>query len=172
MENMEQGLNVEDAVKRLLNAGERKEGESSGADAKEVADSTATPERTGLADEEQVIDLAMIKTDPEKLYPLIYYAIKRKLKEWEQSMAERPGKFLPFDLSKLRTKTAHITHGDTIDHIKHSAQGKRAAVTQVQSGEYLKPLFKLLRSRVRNCLSVYCSLLTALFRCRTFLRTC
>ena len=41
--------------------------------------------------EEQVIDLSLLQTDPDKLYPLIYYAIKRKLKEWEQYMAERPG---------------------------------------------------------------------------------
>lgn len=34
------------------------------------------------------------------------------------------------------------------EHIKRSMQGKLAAATQVQSAEYLKPLFKLLRSRV------------------------
>ncbi|KAF8515375.1 Prp18 domain-containing protein [Hysterangium stoloniferum] len=70
-----------------------------------------------------VIDLGLIKTDPDRLYPLIYNALKRTLKEWEESMAERP------------------------DHIKRSMQGKLAAATQVQSAEYLKPLFKLLRSR-------------------------
>ncbi|KAI0029759.1 Prp18 domain-containing protein [Vararia minispora EC-137] len=69
------------------------------------------------------IDLALVKTDPDKLYPLIYYALKRVLKEWEQSMAERP------------------------EHVKRTTQGKLAAATQVQSAEYLKPLFKLLRSR-------------------------
>lgn len=37
------------------------------------------------------IDLNMVKTDPEKLYPLIYYALKRVLKEWEESLADRPG---------------------------------------------------------------------------------
>lgn len=36
----------------------------------------------------------------------------------------------------------------TLEHIKRSMQGKLAAATQVQSAEYLKPLFKLLRSRV------------------------
>ena len=34
--------------------------------------------------------------------------------------------------------------------VKESQQGKLAAATQVQSAEYLKPLFKLLRARVRH----------------------
>ncbi|KAH7341308.1 Prp18 domain-containing protein [Rhizoctonia solani] len=75
------------------------------------------------AEENTILDLALIKTNPDKLYPLIYYALKRVLKEWEQSMAERP------------------------DQVKRSTQGKLAAATQVQSAEYLKPLFKQLRSK-------------------------
>lgn len=86
MEHMEQGLNVEDAVKRLLG----QEGEA-GKDGKEKAAEAGTGPVAERSDEEQIIDLALIKTDPDKLYPLIYHAIKRKLKEWEQSMAERPG---------------------------------------------------------------------------------
>ncbi len=39
-----------------------------------------------------VLDMALIKTDPDKLYPIIYYALKRVLKEWGESMAERPGR--------------------------------------------------------------------------------
>ncbi|KAG6336368.1 hypothetical protein ID866_2725 [Astraeus odoratus] len=70
-----------------------------------------------------VIDLELVKTDPDKLYPLIYYALKRTLKEWEEAMDERP------------------------EHVKRSTQGKLAAAIQVQSAEYLKPLFKTLRSR-------------------------
>jgi len=70
-----------------------------------------------------VLDLALIKTDPDKLYPVIYYALKRVLKEWGESMAERP------------------------EHVKRTRQGMLAAATQVQSAEYLKPLFKLIRSR-------------------------
>jgi len=113
MEHMEKGLNVEDAVKKLVGQEQASTGKES------------SPAGGGGAagPEEQMIDLELIKTDPDKLYPLIYYAIKRKLKEWEQYMAERP------------------------DHIKHSVQGKRAVATQVQSGEYLKPLFKQLRQR-------------------------
>lgn len=39
----------------------------------------------------EILDLGLIKTDPDKLYPIIYYALKRALKEWEQWMDERPG---------------------------------------------------------------------------------
>ena len=39
-----------------------------------------------------VLDLALIKTDPDRLYPLIYYALKRTLKEWEEAMDDRPGR--------------------------------------------------------------------------------
>ncbi|GBE88452.1 pre-mRNA splicing factor [Sparassis latifolia] len=70
-----------------------------------------------------VLDLELIRTDPDKLYPVIYYALKRTLKEWEEWMDERP------------------------EHVKRTTQGKLAAATQRQSAEYLKPLFKLLRSR-------------------------
>ncbi|KAG6820491.1 hypothetical protein H0H93_016553 [Arthromyces matolae] len=70
-----------------------------------------------------VIDLDLVKTNPDKLYPLIYYALKRTLKEWGDAMEERP------------------------EHVKRTTQGKLAAATQVQSAEYLKPLFKTLRKR-------------------------
>ncbi|KAF9523542.1 Prp18 domain-containing protein [Crepidotus variabilis] len=72
---------------------------------------------------DSVLDLSLVKTDPDKLYPLIYFALKRRLKEWEEAMEERP------------------------ENIKRTTQGKLAAATQVQSAEYLKPLFKSLRSR-------------------------
>ncbi len=135
MEHMEKGLNVEDAVKKLVGkeqTGNGKESTPGGGSA------VAGPE-------EQIIDLELIKADPDKLYPLIYYAIKRKLKEWEQYMAERPGEF---PVSFITFCTYSVS-----DHIKHSVQGKRAVVTQVQSGEYLKPLFKQLRQRVRRLLA-------------------
>ncbi|KAF8349007.1 Prp18 domain-containing protein [Amanita rubescens] len=70
-----------------------------------------------------VLDLGLLKTDPDKLYPMIYYALKRTLKDWEETLDERP------------------------EHVKRSTQGKLAAATQVQSAQYLKPLFKTLRSR-------------------------
>ncbi|KAF9067208.1 Prp18-domain-containing protein [Rhodocollybia butyracea] len=72
---------------------------------------------------EGVLDLSLVKTDPDKLYPIIYYALKRVLSEWGEAMDERP------------------------EHVKRTTQGKLAAATQVQSADYLKPLFKTLRSR-------------------------
>lgn len=71
----------------------------------------------------EILDLDLVKTDPDRLYPIIYWALKRTLKEWEQWMDDRP------------------------EDVKRTTQGKLAAATQRQSAEYLKPLFKLLRSR-------------------------
>ncbi|KAF8602835.1 Prp18-domain-containing protein [Ceratobasidium sp. AG-I] len=107
LEEMEGALNMEEIEK---NAEHPDKG-------KGVAEAKA------VGEENTVLDLALVKTNPDKLYPLIYYALKKVLKEWEQSMAERP------------------------DQVKRSTQGKLAAATQVQSAEYLKPLFKQLRSR-------------------------
>jgi hypothetical protein len=41
------------------------------------------------------------------------------------------------------------------EHVKRTTQGKLAAATQVQSAQYLKPLFKLLRSRVHPHFAVF-----------------
>lgn len=38
-----------------------------------------------------ILDLSLVKTDPDKLYPIIYYALKRVLSEWGEAMDERPG---------------------------------------------------------------------------------
>ncbi|ODN81026.1 hypothetical protein L202_03126 [Cryptococcus amylolentus CBS 6039] len=70
-----------------------------------------------------ILDLKLIKTDPNKVYPIIYYALKGVLKEWEAWMDNRP------------------------EEIRRSTQGKMAAATQVQSAQSLKPLFRSLRSR-------------------------
>ncbi|KAJ7475666.1 Prp18 domain-containing protein [Mycena latifolia] len=70
-----------------------------------------------------VLDLGLIKSDPDKLYPIIYFALKRTLREWGEAMDERP------------------------ENVKRTTQGKLAAATQVQSADYLKPLFKSLRAR-------------------------
>ncbi|GAA5870933.1 hypothetical protein JCM8547_000036 [Rhodosporidiobolus lusitaniae] len=74
-------------------------------------------------EEEVIVDLALVKTNPHKVYPQVYHAFKRVLKEWELSLDARP------------------------DAIKRSAQGKMAAATHATSAEYLKPLFKSLRKR-------------------------
>ncbi|CAE6425790.1 unnamed protein product [Rhizoctonia solani] len=117
LEEMEGTLDKEEIERR---AGHTDKGKAD--DPSESSKRGDTP-KAAAAEENTIIDLALIKTNPDKLYPLIYYALKRVLKEWEQSMAERP------------------------DQIKRSTQGKLAAATQVQSAEYLKPLFKQLRSK-------------------------
>ena len=38
-----------------------------------------------------ILDLSLLKTDSDKLYPMIYYALKRTLKDWEETLDERPG---------------------------------------------------------------------------------
>lgn len=42
-------------------------------------------------DAETQVDLTLIKTDPDKLYPVIYYALKKTLAEWGEWMDQRPG---------------------------------------------------------------------------------
>jgi pre-mRNA-splicing factor 18 len=91
-----------------------------------------------------ILDLSLVKTDPDKLHPVIYYALKRTLKEWEEAMDERPGSF--FDRLFLRSRQRICA----VEDIKRSMQGKLAAATQVQSAENLKPLFRTLRSRVSD----------------------
>ncbi|SPO25384.1 related to pre-mrna splicing factor 18 [Ustilago trichophora] len=84
--------------------------------------SKSTTEREGVG-MNSVLDLNLIKTDIDRVYPIIYYTLKSLLEEWADSLASRP------------------------DDIKHTMQGKLAAATQVQSADYLKPLFKKLRKR-------------------------
>lgn len=103
-----------------------------------------------------IIDLGLVKTDPDKLYPLIYYALKRTLKEWGDAMDERPGGSLYCYHHPLYPWLL------VLEHIKRTTQGKLAAATQVQSAEYLKPLFKTLRSRVCRPAVSLCSVLTHL----------
>lgn len=99
---------------------------------------------SGAEGGESVLDLELLKTDPDRLYPIIYYALKRALKEWEESLAERPG------ISSFLVHFPSRWLISVVDSVKRSTQGKLAAATQVQSAESLKPLFKLIRSRVRS----------------------
>ena len=63
---------------------------------KEMADKARKKEgREGRDIGVEVLDLNLVKTDPDKLYPIIYYALKRTLKEWEEYMDDRPGMFTP-----------------------------------------------------------------------------
>lgn len=92
------------------------------------------------------VDLALVKTDPSKLYPIIYAALKQTLAEWGQWMDARPGE----QLHRLIREQASLTFHIIAENVKRTMQGKIAAATQVQSGEYLKPLFKQLKARVSH----------------------
>ncbi len=50
-------------------------------------------EKSDAQDGMTLVELELIKTNPDKLYPLIYYALKRALREWGESMEERPGTY-------------------------------------------------------------------------------
>lgn len=134
LENMDRGLDLEELQKRTtsinpvvdkLRNGDREASSGPAASESEGDASDAGPGagKATTSREDELVDLNLVKTNPSKVYPQIYYGIKKVLKEWEQSMSERP------------------------DHVKRSQQGKLAAATQQQSAEYLKPLFKQLRKR-------------------------
>jgi len=61
---------------------------------KNVGDSSSAGKRKDESkDSVDILDLDLLKTDTQKVYPIIYYALKRKLKEWEEWMDQRPGTF-------------------------------------------------------------------------------
>ena len=61
---------------------------------KNVDDSSSSGKRRDeTKDSVDILDLDLLKTDPQKVYPIIYYALKRRLKEWEEWMDQRPGTF-------------------------------------------------------------------------------
>lgn len=53
--------------------------------------SSAGKRKDESKDSVDILDLDLLKTDPQKAYPIIYYALKRRLKEWEEWMDQRPG---------------------------------------------------------------------------------
>ncbi|GAA5839762.1 hypothetical protein JCM9279_005160 [Rhodotorula babjevae] len=142
MEGQEIGLELAEVARRS-NAGgaaaaaAKDKGKGKGKETPKDGSATATPEpAAGPApeaagekkepkpkDEDVLVDLDLVRSNPHKVYPQIYHALKRVLKEWEQSLADRP------------------------ENIKRSQQGKMAAATCATSAEYLKPLFKSLRKR-------------------------
>lgn len=87
LEEMEGTLDKEEIERR---AGHTDKGKQVGKD-----DEAAKPDvqKSAIVDENTIIDPTLVKTNPDKLYPLIYHTLKRVLKEWEQSMAERPGEW-------------------------------------------------------------------------------
>lgn len=98
----------------------RARGEASGA---------GTPQPSSKSEEKakqytsELLDLELIKTDFNKLHPIIFWNFKALLKEWEEYLEARP------------------------EDAKKSAAGKLASTTQLQSAQNLKPLFKKLRNR-------------------------
>lgn len=60
-----------------------------------------------------VLDLSLVKSDPDKVYPLIYYALKRVLKEWGEAMDARPG-------MSVRTIAWTVTYNPLIQSISNA----------------------------------------------------
>ncbi|KAL1925020.1 uncharacterized protein VTP21DRAFT_4674 [Calcarisporiella thermophila] len=108
LESLESGMELE-VLKKQADSGEDT---GSGNDEKSKEDLKELP-----------IDLGLLRTEPDKLYGLIYVYLKRRLKDWEQYMKDRP------------------------DHVKHSTQGKLQAAMQKQSEQYMKPLFRRLKTK-------------------------
>ncbi|KAI8384760.1 Prp18 domain-containing protein [Radiomyces spectabilis] len=69
------------------------------------------------------IDMELIRKDRDQLYMQIYTYLVHTLDEWEEAMDARP------------------------EEEKRSGQGKRAAVMQKQTAEYIKPLLRQLKKR-------------------------
>lgn len=68
------------------------------------------------ADTPEVLDLELVKTDPDKLYPIIYYALKRTLKEWEEWMDERPGNCFHVVLCAVRCDMNTSQKASSVQH--------------------------------------------------------
>ncbi|EST05548.1 Prp18 [Kalmanozyma brasiliensis GHG001] len=115
------GLQQDEATKTALGDIEASAPEDAEAKVDDAADTKPTS-RQGVG-MDSVLDLGLIKTDIDRVYPIIYYTLKGLLQEWADTLSTRP------------------------DSVKHTMQGKLAAATQVQSADYLKPLFKKLRKR-------------------------
>lgn len=47
----------------------------------------------GAAREDTQVELGLLKTEPDKLYPVIYYALKKTLADWAAWMDARPGMY-------------------------------------------------------------------------------
>lgn len=100
MEGMDKGLDLEELQRRAMNPALQKlidaqakdgsAGPESGSDAEGSGAETASASKE--ARENEPVDLALVKSNPSKVYPQIYFGIKKVLKEWEASMAERPGR--------------------------------------------------------------------------------
>jgi pre-mRNA-splicing factor 18 len=99
LEGMDKGLDLEELQRRtgnpVIDRLKAKEGSATpGPDTDGEggsASDAATPGTPAVNKEDEPVDLSLVKKNPNKLYPQIYFGIKKVLKEWEASMAERPG---------------------------------------------------------------------------------
>ena len=72
----------------------------------------------------EAIELDMLQKDIDRLYLQIYTYLVHTMDEWEEAMDARP------------------------EEEKQSGPGKRAAVLQKQTADYIKPLLRQLKKRV------------------------
>lgn len=97
MESMDKGLALAELQKQAHGShpaldrlkGSEREGSSGPGSESEDAESPSDARPSG--DIYGEVELDLVKKNPKRVYPQIYYGIKRVLKEWEQSMADRPG---------------------------------------------------------------------------------
>lgn len=76
-------------IEKLRQADSREPSSGPASESEKEEDDARDGEKEDLAHAQ--VDLSLVKKDQRKLYPQIYYGIKRMLKEWEQWMQERPG---------------------------------------------------------------------------------
>jgi pre-mRNA-splicing factor 18 len=105
MESMDKGLDLADLQKQArsgnptldkLKAATRDGSSAPGSESEDV-DSPVEAKASG--EQYGEVDLSLVKKNPSKVYPQIYYGIKNVLKEWEQFMDDRPGACLCADLA-------------------------------------------------------------------------
>lgn len=97
MENMEKGLDLAELQKQAhgghpaLDRLKGSDREASSGPGSESEDPDGAVDGKASGDQYGEVELDLVKKNPKKVYPQIYYGIKRVLKEWEQSMEDRPG---------------------------------------------------------------------------------
>lgn len=97
MENMEKGLDLADLQKQAhgghpaLDRLKGSDREASSGPGSESEDADSPMDSRASGDIYGQVELDLVKKNPKKVYPQIYYGIKRVLKEWEAAMEARPG---------------------------------------------------------------------------------
>ncbi|SGY83787.1 BQ5605_C009g05655 [Microbotryum silenes-dioicae] len=154
MHNVDKDMNLQQVADKIISSTPKIDNKKSTMTTVRDEDGPLLPEGENRTDnllhpkdQDIIVDVSLVKSNPHKVYPQIYHALKvgtpflltsatllrahesapclqRVLKEWEQSLADRP------------------------EAVRRSTQGRMAAATQQTSAEYLKPLFKSLRKRV------------------------